>query len=367
MKIINAFIRKIDIPLNSPFETSFTRMEFKKCIVLELHDQDGTVGFGESSAFDQPFYNEEFRDGSWELMIKQLLPRVINRKLDHPDDMYELMADIRRNNMTKSAINCALWDIYAKQHHQTLAKALGGNKDEVETGVSIGVQSSPEQLVKTVGGFIRDGYRRIKMKIKPGKDYEYIAAVRDEFPQAMLMADANSAYRLEDVEMLKKLDSLNLIMIEQPLEPGDLVDHATLQANIKTSICLDESITSLDDARKMVQLDSGKIINIKVARVGGLTIAKKIQKYAQEHNVECWCGGMLDSGIARAENVAVATLPGYTLPNDIAASHRYYAEDIIKPTITLTGTYVDVPKGDGMGFDIDRMNLDKFTVQAERI
>lgn len=367
MKIVSTFIRKVDIPLKTPFETSFTRMTSKKCIILELHDQDGTVGYGESSAFDQPFYNEEFRDGSWELITKQLLPRIMNKELTHPDDLYDLVIDIRRNNMSKAAINCALWDIYAKQHHQTLAQALGGNRDKVETGVSIGVQNSPEQLVKVVEGYLRDGYRRIKMKIKPGKDYEYIAAVREKFPDTMLMADANSAYRLTDVEMLKKLDALNLIMIEQPLEPGDLVDHATLQAQLKTSICLDESVTSLDDARKMVQLKSGRIINIKFARVGGLTIAKQIQTYAQENDIECWCGGMLDSGIARAGNIAIATLSGYTLPNDIAASKRYYADDIIEPTIALDGTFVDVSAKEGLGYDINRENLDRFTIKSARV
>lgn len=367
MKIVSAVIRKVDLPLKKPFETSFQKIYFKECNVLALRDEDGTVGYGEVSTYNEPFYNEEFRDSSWALITNTLLPRIFNKTLAHPDDLYALIADVRRNNMAKSAVNCALWDIYAQQHHQTLTQALGGTKTKVETGVSIGVQESPAKLVEVVQGYINDGYRRIKMKIKPGADYDYIAAVRKAFPDTMLMADANSAYRLADIDMLKKLDDLNLIMIEQPLEPGDLVDHATLQAELKTSICLDESVNSLDDARKMVQLGSGRIINIKVARVGGLTIAKQIQAYAQEHGIECWCGGMLDSGIARAENIAIATLPGYTLPNDIAASHRYYADDIIKPTVELDGTYVDVPTQVGIGFDIDFDNLDCFTIESKRL
>ncbi|WP_125567386.1 o-succinylbenzoate synthase [Companilactobacillus insicii] len=367
MFIKKAVLRKVDLPLRNPFETSFAKMKYKKCIILELEDQDGTKGFGESSAFDVPFYNEEFRDGSWELLKKQLLPKIMNRELEHPDDIYPIFAAIRKNNMSKSAINCALWDIYAKQHDQSLAQALGGTKSKVETGVSIGVQDSPEQLVEAVRGYIKDGYRRIKMKIKPGKDYDYLRAVRDEFPDAMLMADANSAYRLRDVDMLKRLDDLDLIMIEQALEPGDLVDHATLQSQIKTSICLDESVTSLDDARKMIQLGSGCIINIKVARVGGLTIAKQIQKLASDNGIECWCGGMLDSGVARAGNVAIATLSGYTLPNDIAASQRYYDEDIIAPTVELDGTFVDVPDKNGLGYDINWDNLNKFTISSLRV
>ena len=198
------------------------------------------------------------------------------------------------------------------------------------------------------------------MKIKPGADYQFIKAVRNEFPEAMLMADANSAYRLKDLPMLQRLDELGLLMIEQPLEPGNLVDHAQLQSKLKTAICLDESILSLADTKKMIQLGSGRIINIKVARVGGLGAAKQIQEYASKHGIQCWCGGMLDSGVARAENVAIATLQGYTLPNDIAASTRYYNQDIIKPVVELDGTYVNVPHQPGLGYEIDWDNMRKF-------
>lgn len=364
MKITQARMFKIDLPLRNPFEVSFGVIKFKRTIILELTDSDGNQGYAECSAFDVPFYNEEFRDGAWDLLEKQLLPQVVGKEIDHPDDMYELFNYVRRNNMSKSCVNCALWDLYAKEQGLPLYKAVGGNKEKVEVGVSIGVQSSPAKLVEVVRGYLKTGYHRIKMKIKPGADYEYIKAVRDEFPDAVLMADANSAYRLKDLPMLQKLDELNLLMIEQPLEPGDLVDHAKLQSELKTAVCLDESVTSLDDAHKMVQLGSGRIINIKVARVGGLTVAKQIQAYASEHGLECWCGGMLDSGVARAENIAAATLPGYTLPNDIAASTRYYDHDVIKPTVELDGTYVDAPAKPGMGFDIDWDNMKRFGVQS---
>ncbi|KRM85800.1 o-succinylbenzoate synthase [Liquorilactobacillus vini] len=367
MKIKEAKLYKVDLPLRDPFETSFARMSFKKCIILELVDENGNSGFGESSAFDVPFYNEEFRDGSWSLLKNQLLPKIIGQNISHPDDIYALFSYIRKNNMSKSAINCALWDLYAKQKGSSLAKSLGGSKTRIETGVSIGVQASPEKLVEVVGGYLKDGYRRIKMKIKPGKDYDYLAAVRSAYPDAMLMADANSAYRLSDLKLLARLDDLNLIMIEQPLQPGDLVDHAHLQAALTTKVCLDEGVTSIDDTKKMIELGSGKIINIKVARVGGLGIAKRIQKLAMENGIECWCGGMLDSGVARAANVAVATLPGYTLPNDIAASKRYYEEDIIKPLINLDGTFVDVPVEPGLGYQIDRQNLEKFSIRIETV
>ncbi|WP_281165145.1 o-succinylbenzoate synthase [Liquorilactobacillus sicerae] len=367
MKIKEAKLYKVNLPLRDPFETSFARMSFKKCIILELIDENGKSGFGESSAFDVPFYNEEFRDGSWALLKNQLLLKIIGQKISYPDDIYELFSYIRRNNMSKSAVNCALWDLYAKQNGVSLAKALGGSKTKIETGVSIGVQKSPQKLVEVVGSYLKAGYRRIKMKIKPGKDYAYLAAVRKAYPTAMLMADANSAYRLSDLKLLEKLDDLDLIMIEQPLQPGDLVDHAHLQAALATSVCLDESVTSVDDAKKMIELGSGRIINIKVARVGGLGIAKRIQQLAMENGIECWCGGMLDSGVARAANVAIATLPGYTLPNDIAASRRYYDKDIIKPLIELDGTYVNVPAELGLGYQIDRQNLEKFSIKIETV
>ncbi|WP_270766098.1 o-succinylbenzoate synthase [Lacticaseibacillus rhamnosus] len=367
MKIISATLRQVDIPLRHPFETSFTRMTAKKTMILELTDESGTKGYGEVSAFDIPFYNEEFRAGAWELLLNIMLPMILNVDIPHPNDMYPLVAGIRRNNMSKSAINCALWDIFAKQANLPLATALGGDKQKVETGVSIGVQASPQALVKVVNGYIEQGYRRIKCKIKPGKDYDYLAAVRKAFPNVMLMGDANSAYRRADFAALKRLDDLNLIMIEQPLEPGDLLDHADLQKLIKTPVCLDESVTSLDDTRKMIRLGSGKIINIKVARVGGLTVAKQIQALATQNGIQCWCGGMLDSGVARAENVAIATLPGYTLPNDIAASTRYYDRDIITPLITLNGTYVNVPTKPGMGVAIDQENLNDFTIATKTL
>lgn len=360
MKITQARLFKVDLPLRNPFQVSFGTIKYKRTLILELTDDQGNAGYGECSAFDVPFYNEEFRDGAWQLLSKQLLPLVVGREFNSPDEMYPLVSFVRRNRMSKAAINCALWDLTAKAQGLPLATALGGTKKQVEVGVSIGVQASPKALVETVRGYLDTGYRRIKMKIKPGADYDYLKAVREEFPNAMLMADANSAYRLKDVPLLKKLDELNLIMIEQPLEPGDLVDHAKLQAVLKTPVCLDESVTSLEDARKMVELGSGKIINIKVARVGGLTVAKQIQAFATEHGLQCWCGGMLDSGVARAENLAVATLPGYTLPNDIAASNRYYDLDIIKPTVALNESYVSVPDRPGIGFEIDWENMRKF-------
>lgn len=363
MKIEKIVMRQIQMPLKKAFETSFDSMKFKNCLIVEIHDKDGNIGYGECSTFERPYYNEEFIDGAWKLLENYLIPTTLAATIEHPDETIGLFSGYRRNEMAKSAINCALWDLYAKEQKLPLAKALGGTKDKVETGVSIGIQKDVQALLDAVEGYIKDGYRRVKIKIKPGKDIEYMTAVREKFGDIMLMADANSAYSLDDIDTFKKLDELGLIMIEQPLAHDDIVDHAKLQAQINTKICLDESIVTLEDARKAIQLKSCGIINIKVARVGGLTEANKIQKFSAENGIDVWCGGMLDSGIARAHNIAIAALDGYTLPNDIAASERYYAHDIIEPMIKLNGTFVDVPKGYGIGFEADTYYMDQFTVR----
>ena len=367
MQIKQARLYQVDLPLNRPFTTSAIHMIAKKTIILALMDADGTIGYGECAALEFPFYSEEFRAGAWHLLITELLPLVIGHEINHPDETEQLFSHFRKNKMAKSAVNSALWDLYAKQHHESLAQALGGQKTRVETGVSIGIQASPSALVETVHDYLEQGYRRIKMKIRPGKDVEYLRAVRERFPDAVLTADANSAYRLSDVDLLKQIDDLDMQMIEQPLEPGDLIDHATLQEQLQTPLCLDESIVELADVRKMAQLGSGRIINIKVSRVGGLTAAREIQQYAAQHGIACWGGGMLDAGVQRAQDIAAATLPGYTLANDIAPSARYFNEDIIEPLVQLDGAYIDVPTTPGMGFAINWPVLHKFTVQTTEI
>ncbi|MGB2563092.1 o-succinylbenzoate synthase [Leuconostoc mesenteroides] len=367
MKIIEATIYKLNLPLNAPFETSAVYMNTKKTLILALKDDKGNTGFGECSALERPFYSEEFRDGALILLEFQLLPMIVGHYISHPDDTEIIFKAFRNNRMAKSAINSALWDLFSKQNNMPLYKALGGNKNNVETGVSIGIQESPNKLVSVVKSKIDEGYRRIKVKIKPGKDFSYLKAVREKYPDITLTADANSSYSLDSIQIFQEMDSLNLDMIEQPLEPGDLVNHSELQSKIKTPICLDESISSLDDAIAMVKLGSGKIINIKVSRVGGLTMSKKIQEYALKHNIDCWSGGMLDTGIQRVQNIAIATLPGYTLANDIAPSTRYFDNDIISPTVTLNGSYIDVPQGIGMGYNINWLNLQKYTSETKII
>ncbi|WP_225361345.1 o-succinylbenzoate synthase [Limosilactobacillus reuteri] len=271
MKISTADMYKISLPHRSPFKTSFGQMTSKDFILLVLHDQDGNCGYGECSAFTTPFYTEEFRDSAYLLLKDMLLPALLNQELTAPDQLAGLFAKIRGNHMAKAAIDSAFWDLFTKRQHQSLAEAIGGIKKQVTAGVSIGIQPSPSALVATVSAYVEAGYQRVKVKIKPGADYAYPKAVCDQFLRLELMADANSAYTLSDVATLQRLDALKLLMIEQPLAADDLVQHAKLQQELKTPLCLDESITGLAAAQTMIQLGSGQVINIKVSRVGDQT------------------------------------------------------------------------------------------------
>lgn len=291
-----------------------------------------------------------------------LIPLILNKEIKHPDEVSQIFAPIRKNNMAKSTIEGAVWDIYAQQTNQSLAEALGGTRDKIEVGISIGIQNSLEELVDIVDRSLKDGYKRIKVKIKPGWDVDVMRALREEFPDAAIMADANSAYRLEDSALLKQLDAFDLMMIEQPLASDDIIDHAQLQKELKTPICLDESIHSLEDARKAIELGSTEIINIKIGRVGGLTEAKKIHDYCEAQGVPVWCGGMLESGIGRAHNIALTTLPNFILPGDTSGSNRYWKKDIILPEVVAADGYIDVPQTAGIGYEIDRKTVESYTI-----
>lgn len=366
MKIVNFTIRQLKMKLKDPFTTSFGTFTDRDFLLLEAQDQDGTIGWGESVAFHSPWYNEETLQTNWHMLEDFLIPLLLNKEIHHPDEVSELFASIRKNNMAKSTIEGAVWDIYAQQTNQSLASALGGTRDKIEVGISIGIQQSIKELVELVDGYVKEGYKRIKVKIKPGWDVEVMRILRDTFPDVAMMADANSAYRLEDAELLKQLDAFNLTMIEQPLASDDIIDHAQLQKMLETPICLDESIHSLEDARKAVELGSTKIINIKIGRVGGLTEAKKIHDYCEANGIPVWCGGMLESGIGRAHNVALTTLSNFTLPGDTASSNRYWDKDIIKPEVVSKNGYIDVPQAAGIGYEIDREAVEFFTVAKKQ-
>jgi len=267
--------------------------------------------------------------------------------------------------MAKAALEGAVWDLYAREKGQSLSKALGGTKDRIETGISIGIPDSESALLQQVENAVTQGYKRIKVKIQPGWDYNVLSAIRREFPEIPMMADANCAYSLDDVDRLAALDELDLMMIEQPLGHEDIIDHAELQAKVKTPICLDESILSAEDARKAIKLGSCKIINIKIGRVGGLSEAKKIHDLCQRNNVPVWCGGMLEAGVGRAHNIAITTLPNFVLPGDTAGSSRYWEEDIIHPEVEVKDGYIYLPEGTGIGYEPDMDRIKKFTLYSK--
>lgn len=362
MKIKEITIRHLQMKLKAPFTTSFGTFTNRDFLLLEAKDEDGTIGWGESVAFHAPWYNEETLQTNWHMLEDFLIPLILNKELKHPDEVNEIFAAIRKNNMAKSTLEGAVWDIYAQQTNQSLATALGGAKEKIEVGISIGIQKSIDDLVTLVDGYIQEGYKRMKVKIKPGWDVDVMRTLREKFPDTDIMADANSAYRLEDADLLKQLDDFDLMMIEQPLASDDIIDHAKLQQKLKTPICLDESIHSLEDARKAVELGSTKIINIKIGRVGGLTEAKKIHDYCAENGIPVWCGGMLESGIGRSHNVALTTLPNFILPGDTAGSSRYWEKDIITPEVVAENGYITVPTIAGIGYEVDREAVENYTV-----
>lgn len=365
MKLTNITIRHLQMKLKSPFETSFGTLETRDFLLLEAVDESGTIGWGESVAFYAPWYNEETMYTNWHMLEEFLIPLVLHKEINHPDEISDIFSPIRQNNMAKATLEGAVWDIYAQQTNQSLAQALGGKKQKIEVGVSIGIQPTIEDLIAVVDEYVKEGYKRIKVKIKPGWDVDVIRKLREAFPDLPIMADANSAYTLNDVDHLKQLDEFDLMMIEQPLAVDDIVDHAQLQKELNTPICLDESINSLEDARKAIELGSTKVINVKIGRVGGLTEAKKIHDYCMEKEIPVWCGGMLESGIGRAHNIALTSLANFTLPGDTSGSDRYWEKDIITPEVVATDGYIQVPQTPGIGYNIDREAVENYTISKK--
>jgi O-succinylbenzoate synthase len=293
-----------------------------------------------------------------------LIPLLQKQTIKQPEEVSHLFQSIRRNHMAKAALETALWDLYAKQQSKPLAKILGGTREKVASGVVVAADSVTRAL-KDIEKYLEDGYQRVKVKINPHQDYSFLSEIRRYYPNLPIMADANSAYSLKDLDRLKALDELNLLMIEQPLAYDDIVEHAILQKELKTPICLDESIVTFADARKAIELGSCKIINIKVGRVGGLYEAKRIHDYCHDRGIEVWCGGMIEFGISRAHNIALASLPGFTIPGDISASNRFWEEDIIFPEVVVENGFIHVPGEPGIGFKINEKRLQE-TLQAKR-
>jgi o-succinylbenzoate synthase len=367
--IISAIeLREIRLPLIHFFETSFGRTTERRIVLIRVVDKDGSVGWGECTAGEGPFYCDEWTETAWATIKTFLAPIVVGKEIESARDVWGLMKAVRGHRMAKAAIETACWDLEARAFGLPLWKHLGGVHEEIPCGVSIGIQNTPEALIEKIEKELAAGYQRIKIKIRPGWDLKIVEQVRKRFPEIRLMADANSAYTPADADLFKALDQFRLMMIEQPLAHDDIFDHARLQRQIQTPICLDESIHSSEDAIHAIELGSCRIINLKLGRVGGHTCAKDVERVCRENNIPVWCGGMLESGIGRAHNIAMATLGGFTLPGDVSASARYWSEDIIDPPVTVSsiGT-IRVPYRPGIGFEVNLSRVDALTVRKETI
>ena len=368
MIISSVELREIRLPLIHFFETSFGRTT-ERCIVLvRVVDKDGAEGWGECTAGEGPFYSEEWTETAWATLARFLAPMILGKRVESAGQVLSLMKPVRGHRMAKAAIETACWDLEAKKAGLPLWKHLGGVRTEVACGVSIGIQNTPQALLEKIETEVTAGYQRIKIKIKPGWDVNIVEQVRRHFPDIRLMGDANSAYTLSDLALFKALDQFDLMMIEQPLAHDDIFDHAQLQQEINTPICLDESIRTKEDAQHAIALGSCRIVNLKLGRVGGHAQAKRVEAVCRENNMPVWCGGMLESGIGRAHNIAMATLEGFTLPGDVSASARYWKEDIIDPPVMVSksGT-ITAPDRPGIGFEVNMSRVEHLTVRQETI
>ncbi len=361
-------LRELRLPLKTPFRISSGATDVRRVITVQLTDGDGTTGWAECVAGEYPNYSPETVDTAWHALSAWISPLVLDREFaDAPDAAAALASAIRGHRMARAAVEMALWDVAARRDGVPLATALGGTGGTVETGISLGLQETPTLLAELAEDAVRAGYRRIKVKIAPGRDVTELAAVRaavgNDFP---VSADANAAYTPEDSQRLQELDDFGLVMLEQPFDSEDLLRHAVLQRRIRTPLCLDESVTSPERAADMIALRAGRIINIKPGRVGGLTAARAIHDLALEHDVPVWCGGMLETGIGRAHNVALASLPGFSLPGDLSPSSRYWDRDIVSPEWTMEEGSLSVPVDrPGIGVTVDLDAVDACTVRQE--
>jgi o-succinylbenzoate synthase len=366
MKISFAELRIIKLQLLRPFETSFGVQTERTIPLLTLY-ADGIEGYAEGVMEELPLYREEFVSGAVALLKEALLPRILDVELNTPQDVVNRLTPFRGNRMAKALIEMAFWDLWAKSLNQPLCRLLGGTRQAIPVGVSLGIQKSLEATRDQVQKHLDQGYQRIKLKIKPGWDVKMIAYIRKEFPEATLTVDANSCYTLADLPVLLNLDRCGLDYIEQPLAYEDILDHAKLQKRLSTSICLDESILSPEDARKALEIDAGRVINIKVGRVGGHLAARQVHDVAQSFGAPVWCGGMLESGIGRAHNIHLATLANFTKPGDTSSSSRYWRQDIIHEPLETSAGLMPVPTGPGIGVTLNRPFIDQLTVHREEI
>ena len=369
LRIDRIALREVRLALREPFRISSGVCTERRIFLLELTDTDGASVWAECVAGENPNYSPETVDTAWYAIKQWIAPRVLGRSLDGPEVVHDLLErDFRGHNMAKAAVEMGSWGLAAEKQRTPLSRLIGGTRDRVPTGISIGIQANPEALVERAKRALASGYRKIKLKIQPGADVQFVRAVREALGgDVHLMADANSAYTLADADHLQKLDAFDLIMLEQPLSRDDLIRHAELQRRMRTPICLDESITDVDRAEDMIALGSGRIINIKPGRVGGFAVSKRIHDVCARNDIPVWCGGMLESGVGRAYNVALASLSNFRLPGDLSPSARYWEQDIVRPEWTMDGDgMVTVPRTKpGLGVEPDLDRIDDLTVRRE--
>ncbi len=367
MKIEAITLREIQMPLVHFFETSFGRIYTRRILLITAHSQ-GVQGWAECVAGEDPFYSDEWIDSAWPTITQYIAPPVLGQELAQARDVVPLVAKVRGHRMAKAAVENAIWDLEARLTQQPLWKMLGGTRTRIACGVSIGIQDSHQQLLQKIETELAAGYQRIKVKVKPGWDINVLEKIRSRWPDILLSVDANSAYRLDQLEHLRLFDQFHLLMIEQPLWYDDIYNHARLQKELKTSICLDESIRQARDAAFALDVDACRIINIKVGRVGGFTQALAVHQVCRQRNIPVWCGGMLESGVGRVHNIALSSLPGFQLPGDVSASQRYWKEDIIEPEVTVSADgFIPIADVPGTGYRVREDLIEKLTVRQQTI
>ncbi|WP_353947785.1 o-succinylbenzoate synthase [Sporolactobacillus sp. Y61] len=362
MNLSSVTLHLIESPLNTPFITHLEKVGKRQAIIIEIRDSDGAVGWGEADPFTSPWYTEETITTCWHALKDFLIPLILKHRLTTPIEAERLSKRVRGNQMARSGLSQALWDLYAREKEVSISHLFGATRKRVEAGAVI-AEADPSRAARQIERLSAAGYKRYKIKISRENDLQMLVALRHHFPKAELMADANSAYSLKDLDHLKKMDEFHLQMIEQPFAWRDLVDHARLQQEIKTPICLDESIDSFAACRAALALNSCRVVNIKMARVGGWSEAVKIHDLCRQHGVPVWCGGMIEFGIGRAHSVALASLPGFTLPGDLFSSSRYWKQDIIEPEIQVKNGYISVSDKPGTGVDMNDEVLRKLTLK----
>ncbi|TGB02159.1 o-succinylbenzoate synthase [Halobacillus salinus] len=361
MNVEQIQMQEVELALKVPFRTHQGTVHSRKLIIVKAIDREGRVGYGEVTAFETPFYTAETNDTAWYLIKEILLPSLDLPSILHPEDFANAVSSIQGHPMAKAGVEGALWDLFAKQSGKSLKNLIGGTRETVKAGAVLSLSSSLEQDIKQLK---QEGYQRFKLKVKKGEERELIEAVQAIDPELPIMIDANGQYTEADIEHVQSLDDANLLMIEQPFRAGDFYLHRSLQAKMVTPICLDESIMSAEDAIQAIRLKSGSIINIKISRVGGLSAALRIHDYCKQHNVPVWCGGMVESGISKAHNIALASLEQFTIPGDLSGSSRYFEKDLVSPLLEVVNGEMIVPQGDGIGVNVDEEYMEKQTIRS---